>query len=530
MKNIISISESEKKNIRLMHESLIPKRYLENMDNLSVYSLVNKFIDELNFQKQVHLHHISMIESNQRINYLKKIQDDYVSGLFSHNGIIYENYLTNIKMVIVESEISFSEHITKFNNFLVKSLMFDNGIISEQSFNPAGYFQKAYDAAGQAYNTTKQVASNAASQVYNTSKKVAGQVVDAHVQAGKAIGNQLSNAVDHLNKMGIDAIFENIRTALLGYTGTAVQIALSFTGAGAILTEVVWAIMSLYDAYQYFVNKKPGSLTNLVIDLICLLTAGTIGKILGKFVGVGATSIKEVFSKFGTSVMPYLKPLLEPLKRGIGNLSSFLQPAVKFMKDKMGINWAANLVDDVIWIANYVVEVLAEVIGQKAAPLVAKGVAAVSRVLPDKLESRIFAELAKKSEQELTKMAGETVTQAQIKAAQKYAEEYLQQRPTQYALDAIDVKFGTKMGNLYRLYVTGSKLKSHTDKVTGGKYTAVERGTDLLRGNVTATSKATDLSVGTGKNITSLVPTQGNASLLNKSLLNKSLKNLSVGT
>lgn len=515
MKNIISISESEKNNIRLMHESLIPKRYLEKTDDLSNYSLINKFIDELDFQKQVHLHSISMIESNQRINYLKKIQDDYVLALFSHNDIIYENYLINIKMVIVESEISFSEHITRFNNFLVKSLMFDNGIISEQSFNPIGYFQKAYDAAGQAYNT---------------SKKVASQVVDAHVQAGKAIGNQLSKAVDHLNKMGIDTIFENIRKALLSYVGTAVQIALSFTGAGAIFNEVVWAIMSLYDAYQYFVNKKPGSLTNLVIDLICLLTAGTIGKILGKFVGVGATSIKEVFSKFGTSVMPYLKPLLEPLKRGIGNLSSFLQPAVKFMKDKMGINWAANLVDDVIWIANYVVEALAEMVGQKAAPLVAKGVAAVSRVLPDKLESRIFAELAKKSEQELTKMAGETVTQAQIKAAQKYAEEYLQQRPTQYALDAIDVKFGTKMGNLYRLYVTGSKLKSHTDKVTGGKYTAVERGTDLLRGNVTATSKATDLSVGTGKNITSLVPTQGSASLLNKSLLNKSLKNLSVGT
>ena len=530
MKNIISISESEKKNIRLMHESLIPKRYLENMDNLSVYSLVNKFIDELNFQKQVHLHHISMIENNQRINYLKKIQDNYVSSLFSHNDVIYENYLTNTKMVIVESEISFSEHITIFNNFLVKSLMFDNGIISEQSFNPTGYFQKAYDAAGQAYNTTKQAASNAASQVYDTSKKVAGQVVDAHVQAGKQIyaGSKLKTAVDHLNKMGIDAIFENIRKALLSYVGTAIQIALSFTGYGAIATEVVWGIMALYDAYQYFVNKKPGSLTNLVIDLICMLTAGTIGKVLGKFVGAGATSLKQVFVKFGTSVSPYLKPLLEPLKKGIVNLSGFLQPAVQFMKDKMGITWAANLVDDVISIGKAIIEVLAEMVGQKAAPLVAKGVAAVGKVLPDKLESRIFAELAKKSEQELTKMAGETVTQAQIKATQKYAEEYLQQKPIQYALDAIDVKFGTKMGDLYRLYVTGSKLKSHTDKVTGGKYTPVERGTDLLRGNVTATSKAKDLSVGTGKNIASLISTQGSSSLLNP--LGKTLKNLSVGT
>jgi hypothetical protein len=303
--------------------------------------------------------------------------------------------------------------------------------------------------------------------------------------------------------MGIDAIFENIRTALLSYVGTAVQIALSFTGAGVIANEVVWGIMALYDAYQYFVNKKPGSLTNLVIDLICMLTAGTIGKVLVKFVGKAATSMRQVFANFGKTIVPYLKPLLGPLKTGIGNLSSFLQPAVKFMKDKMGITWAANLVDDIISSGNYVIEALAEVVGEKVAPLVAKTVAAVGKVLPDKLESRIFAELAKKSEQELTKMAGETVTQAQIKATQKYAEEYLQQKPIQYALDAIDVKFGTKMGNLYRLYVTGSKLKSHTDKVTGGKYNAVERGADLLRGNITATSKSTDLSVGTGKSAVS---------------------------
>ena len=208
------------------------------------------------------------------------------------------------------------------------------------------------------------------------------------------------------------------------------------------------------------------------------------------------------------------------------DLSSFLQPAVKFMKDKMGINWAANLVDDIIWSANYVVEALADLVGAKVAPLVAKGVAAVSRVLPEKLESRIFAELAKKTDQELTQLAGETISQAQVKAAQKYAEEYLQQKPTEYALDALDLKFGTKMGNIYRLYVTGSKLKSHTDKVSGGKYTAVERGTDLLRGDLTATGKATDLSVGTGKNIASLAST-GSASLIPK-VVRKTLNTVGI--
>ncbi len=74
MRERFVISEGEKNKIRRLHESITPKRYLEKTDTSSVYCLVNQFIDELNFQKQIHLQTISMIEENQREKYISNMQ------------------------------------------------------------------------------------------------------------------------------------------------------------------------------------------------------------------------------------------------------------------------------------------------------------------------------------------------------------------------------------------------------------------------------------------------------------------------
>jgi len=291
MRNSMIISESERSRILSMHESFVPKRYREKTDSSSIPNLINQFIDELNFQKQVHLHSLSMIESNKRADYITNYQNKYVVGLFSHNQVISETYLGNFKNVITESEISYSDQLDKFNNFLVKSLLFDNGIITEQWWNPQEYVDKVVstvsDAASSAYNSAAQTVGAA----WDKTKQVAGQAWDATKQAGQYVVNQLASAVDYIKKNGLGFIFENLRKALMSGVGTAIQIALSFTGPGAIVNEVAWGIMTLYDAYQYFVNSTPGSLANLIIDLICLLTAGTLGKALGKLVGTVGTSI-----------------------------------------------------------------------------------------------------------------------------------------------------------------------------------------------------------------------------------------------
>ena len=112
--------------------------------------------------------------------------------------------------------------------------------------------------------------------------------------------------------------------------GTAIQIALSFTGPGTIVNEIAWGVMTLYDAYQYFVNSAPGSLATLIIDLICLLTAGTLGKALGKLVGTAGTSITGVLQKFmQTGVGQTIKPVLGVISGGASKLASWLSTSAR---------------------------------------------------------------------------------------------------------------------------------------------------------------------------------------------------------
>lgn len=485
------ISESERSRILSMHESFVPKRYREKTDSSSIPNLINQFIDELNFQKQVHLHSLSMIESNKRADYITNYQNKYVVGLFSHNQVISETYLGNFKNVITESEISYSDQLDKFNNFLVKSLLFDNGIITEQWWNPQEYVDKVVSTV-----------SDAASSAYNTTKQVAGQAWDATKQAGAYVANQLASAVDYIKKNGLGVVFENLRKALMSMVGTAIQVALSFTGAGAIVNEVAWGIMTLYDAYQYFVNSAPGSLANLIIDLICLLTAGTLGKVLGKLVGTVGTSIGGVLQKFmATGVGQAIKPVLNVISSGASTLSSWLGQAAKFMADKMGITWVAGLLGKVVTFFKDMATKLSALV----APTVAKALVRVGVTLGPRFESAILGQLAQKSEQEIAKIAGDQITKAEIKLAEKYANEYLREKPTEEALSALDQKFGTKMGDAYALYLNTTKLASHTGKLTSGAYDVADYSVDAVRGDATPGSKTTRLASQTAQATTNLL-------------------------
>jgi hypothetical protein len=491
MRNSMIISESERSRILSMHESFVPKRSREKKDSSSIPNLINQFIDELNFQKQVHLHSLSMIESHKRADYIKKYQNKYVVGLFSHNQVISETYLGNFKNVITESEVSYSDQLDKFNNFLVKSLLFDNGIITEQWWNPQEYIGNVVstvsDAASSAYNSAAQTVGAA----WDKTKQVAGQAWDATKQAGAYVANQLASAVDYIKKNGLGVVFENLRKALMSMVGTAIQVALSFTGVGAIANEVAWGIMALYDAYQYFVNSAPGSLANLIIDLICLLTAGTLGKALGKLVGTVGTSITGVLQKFmATGVGQAIKPVLGVISGGASKLSSWLGTAAKFMADKMGITWVAGLLGKVV---TFFKDMAAQLAALIAAP-VAKVLVRAGVPLTSKFEAAVFTQLAQKSEEEIAKAVGNGITKAEIKLAEKYANEYLREKPTAEALGFLDQKMGTKMGDAYALYLNSTKLASHTNKLASGAYNVVDYSVDAARGDYNPLEKANKLA------------------------------------
>lgn len=498
MRERFVISEGEKNKIRRLHESITPKRYLEKTDTSSVYCLVNQFIDELNFQKQIHLQTISMIEENQREKYISNIYKKHVSFLFSHNQIVSESYLINFNTLLTESISDFSNQIDRLNNFLVKSLLFDNGIITEQ------WWRDAYDRVANTVSSAASSAYNSASQTvgaaWDKTKQVAGQALDATKQAGQYVVNQLASAVDYIKKNGLGFVFENLRKALMSMVGTAIQIAISFTGVGAIANEVAWGILALYDAYQYFVNSAPGSLANLIIDLICLLTAGALGKVLGKLVGTAGSSISAVLQKFmATGVGQAIKPVLGVISGGASKLSSWLGTAAKFMKDKMGITWVAGLLGKVVTFFKDMAAKLSSFITPAVAKVAQPIIGTITRLgvqLPPKFEATVLSQLAQGSEQDIAKLTANKVTLVQVKIAEKYAQQYLKEKPTAEALEILDQKFGTKMGDAYALYLNSTKLASHTNKLASRAYNIVDYSADLARGDYNPLEKAGRLQQG----------------------------------
>lgn len=452
-----------------MYSSLVPEKVVYSKNEYDLEDLFNQLISELNFQKEVHLHTLSLLDENSKQGYIENYQKNIIYDFFKHNKVVCENFKNEFKTILTESIETLSQQIESFNNFFVSSLMFDCGLISEQWWNPLDYAKKAYNAVkgvtSKAWNTTK----NAASTVYNKVKQ----------------------AVNYVKEKGIGTVFEGLRNALMSGVGTAIQIALSFTGVGAIANEIAWGIMTLYDAYQYFVNKVSGSLSNLIIDLVCLLTAGSLGKVLKGFVGKAYTSIQQFFTAFiNSGGGKYIKPVLNKLKNGASSVSSFLSSSSEFMKTKMGIGWASNLINKVVEFFKGIAEKIGTFIGSKTAGTVLRA----GITLSNKFEAAALTQLAQKSEQEIAKIVGDTVTKSQIQAAGKYSTEYLKEKPTKEALTIIDQKFGTKMGDAYSLYLGATKSSKHTSKLSSGAYKATDYGTDVLRGDFDPITKASNLS------------------------------------
>ena len=431
-----------------MHKSFIPKRYVQENKHSSIDDLLFEFQNELEFQKKVHLHTLSLLTVPEKESYISKIQNEHVFNLFGHNNTIVENFEQNFKNIIYESISSFSEHIDRLNEFLMNSLIFDIEVINEAWWNPL-------DVAKYAWNKTKQ--------------------------AGSYIYNKVSSAVNYIKEKGLGAVFESLRSALMSGIGTAIQMALSFTGVGAIANEIAWAIMTLYDAYQFFVNNAEGSMANLIIDLICLVTAGNLGKVLKGFVNTAGKTMGSIISKFMQSgVGKFLSPVIQTIKGGATYVANFLSSASKFMAEKMGINWVAGILGKVQGFFTK----LAESLGSAVGGAIAKGFVRAGVTLSAKFEVSIFNEMAKISEQQLAKIIGKTVSQSQIKAADKYATQYLRDKPIQESLNALDKYFGTKIGDAYALYYDAKKLASHQGKISKG-VEAVDFGTDALRGSLT---------------------------------------------
>ena len=483
------------------------KDFVEEKEN-SVEFLIEELVNELNFHKKFLTAHIQLKENFvNKLTYLEKYQKNLVEGLHENSSIILEVYSQNFnRRIINESVYNFESEIDRFNQFIISSTLFNSGLLSEQISGGIDIVNKYTDtlnqAAQNAYNTGKQVAQNA----YNTGKQTkqyvdkqnnlvyqnyAKPVVDkVTAPVGEMLDSTkkaLINAVNHIKKYGISQIMEGLRSALMSGVGTAIQIALSFTGVGAVVNDVAWGIMTLYDGYQYFVNGA--SLFNLIIDVICLVTAGTLGKFLGKWVGQAAGSIGDAFTKLlNSGAGSWLKPIVGKLAAAGSWIMGYLSKAAKFMTDKMGITWVANIVSKV---GSFFSEML-KIVEQKVAPIVGKVLGkGVEKIAGSQFVAKYGGSMSTKlgtlGAAKITAYTAKGIRNTTLDVIDKKLKEFKESTYDQI-LSFIDKNYGTQYADLYT-EVNNLKKLSNAKNTISSKVGDVASGKNIAGGTYIAADK-----------------------------------------
>jgi hypothetical protein len=446
-----------------------------------VKSLLIEFYNQLEFQKKVFVSITESLHQTEKFSYIKKIQKEQITDLFGNNEVIVESYKEIFpKRILSESKFDTRDEINKFNDFLFLSMCQKIGVLREDSnFNPLKWVKKKYRIiqeqrisdlpqnqqtnvnTGFKPNLTPQKNVNLYDQIPNSPVKQ--QFVKDQQALAKKM-DDLKNAVNYIKQNGISTIMEGLRSALFSIGGIVVQTALAFTGAGAIANDVAWGILTLYDGYQYFVNGT--GLMNLVIDIICLVTAGTLGPVLGKYIGKAASSISgviKILMEGGAGKV--IKPSLNTIKNGASVLSKWLGEAAAFMKNKMSINWVSDIVSRVQKLFTTIYDELAKWVGESVGNIAATGIRAGAWI-GEKASIPILEELALLDANKYSQYVAQHVSKKEVEEMVHYIKTNMSDNRNEEILRFIDSKYGTHMGDFYANYVM-AKHAQHGKKEIG---------------------------------------------------------------
>jgi hypothetical protein len=485
----------------IIYEYMKKEGYVSEIKNRLI-----EFYEQLEFQKKVFITVTESLSETEKFIYIKNVQEKQINDLFGNNNVIIESFNEIFpKKILTEGEFNIRNEIIKFNDFLFLSMCQKIGALNENTtVNPLKWVKKKYKLLQeqkisdlpqnqnpipnltQKKNTNlyNQIPDSPTKQQFVKDQQALGKKIEA-AKKPKPETSILNNAINYINQNGISTIMEGLRSALFSLGGIAVQTILAFTGAGAIVNDVAWGILTLYDAYQYFTNGSTNYLFNLIIDIICLVTAGTLSGVLKNFMGKAATSVGSALkSLMESSAGNFIKSAFNTIKNGIPTLTKWLGESATFMKTKMGIGWASFNIQRTATLLKTIANELAKWVGGSlgsaakfaVSPLMRAGIA-----LGRTFEIGVLKELQTVAPSQIEKWVGKTVSQSEIKAAEKYAEENLKEKPTEQALRFLDSKFGTHMGDLYAFQLNAKKLGNTSAKLTKG-LTAVDVGTEISRG------------------------------------------------
>jgi len=504
-KSFQNINESEKRYILGLHKKMDLGNIFETKYKTDIQELISDFGKSLESQKRYLSALFTNLPTNESIVILNNIKEDTVNNLFGQNQIVIENYYSVYNNLITEVSSDLISELDRFHKFLKHSISLELYRLNEQSDNVM--MRRALQTPEQAKQTNK--------------------VID---DQQKQQAMWLNTAVSYIKQKGVGYFMEQLRTALFTATGTAIQILVSLTGPatagiGPAIVTGIWCILGLYDLYQ-ITQGVEGAWANFIIDIICALTAGSLGGVLSKFVGTaGKTLVTSLQNLMSKGMGPYIIPVISVIQKSGTTVARWFTWAGLFVKNNLGMPW---LFKQVAPATKYISEIVEQIMkhpkvqstkqaviptsrqvgivspigkagylaGKTVASLIPLSTLRTTGALAAKNNPQVWGALANLTPYKMGIYTGQALEQSVFKTIEKEINSRFKERPTQEVLKWVDQNFGTAYSDAYLAYLGAKKLyKYQAGKLVSAKENIANAG----RGEADySNQKAQDISQGVG--------------------------------
>lgn len=475
-KSFQNINESEKRYILGLHKKMDLGNIFETKYKTDIQELISDFGKSLETQKR----YLSALFTNLPVSkstlILNTIKEDTINNLFAQNKVVVENYYSVHNNILTEAVSDLISELERFHKFLNQSISLELYRLNEQSDN--AMMRRALQTPKQAEVTNKFIDDENKRQL-----------------------DWLNKATTYIKEKGVGYFMEELRTALFSGWGTAAQILVSLTGPatagiGPAIVTGIWCILGLYDLYQ-ITQGVEGAWANFIIDIICALTAGSLGGVLSKFVGTaGKTLIVAIENLMSKGMGPYIIPVISVIQKSGTAVANWFTWAGLFVKNNLGMPWLSKQVAPATKYMYEVAKTLASkikptqpglvsplgqggyLLGATIGSLVPAAALRTSGALAAKINPAVWGKLSNLSAQEVGLFAGQTLEQGTFKAIDKIIKEQFKEKPTYMALQWVDKNFGTAYSDAYLAYLGGKKMF----KYQNGKYiSAIENTANAIK-------------------------------------------------
>lgn len=273
-------------------------------------------------------------------------------------------------------------------------------------------------------------------------------------------------------------VMEDLRSLLFSNVGFAIQLVSVLSGYGAAGVELAWALLLFYDLY--LLSSGQGNYWNIVIDILSLLSAGTLSKVLAPFRFGSANSLKSAIGKLtqnGLNKNPIIQKILS-------NISSYSETILGYFDDiknlfgkLKGFEWITKKIQK---IKESVADILSELTSALISPVGGNITGkSILELNPAKSIALYFTKLPPQLKLDLSKKG---IQEIYLKAIDKYIDK-LKNTSIEAVLSEIDKQYGSVYTDLFRKYIAAKKYKGQTSKISQNKFGAKDYAADVLTGS-----------------------------------------------